>query len=366
LISYNQRIDNKTDPAKGKLIKYFFFFSFAFLLYQLFLLMQPFLTAILGSLVLALAFYPVYFQLRKIIKSPALASLIMTLAVIVVAVIPLIWGVRFLLREADWLFPANQNIMANLRGGNLQDLETTLPPAVQSLLDTISARIGPEGFDIKPILLDNLRVILTYLTQWGTLVAKHAFISLLNFIILLISLFFMFKDGDATLKWILSLIPMQTEHKEILARRAYETFRAVTIGVSLTAAAQGFAAFLGFVAVGVHIPFLLGVATFMCSLLGASFIVTVPVCLFVLKTSTVKGVLLLAWSLGVVGFLDNLLKPVLIGSKARMPFILVFFSIIGGIKHYGLLGLILGPVLVASVLTFIKIYRETYTTEKIG
>jgi predicted PurR-regulated permease PerM len=61
-----------------------------------------------------------------------------------------------------------------------------------------------------------------------------------------------------------------------------------------------------------------------------------------------------------VGWLDNFLKPILIGSRARMPFVLVFFSILGGIKAYGLLGLILGPIVVASVLVFVRIYKEAY------
>jgi predicted PurR-regulated permease PerM len=61
-----------------------------------------------------------------------------------------------------------------------------------------------------------------------------------------------------------------------------------------------------------------------------------------------------------VGLLDNFLKPILIGTRARMPFVLIFFSIIGGVKAYGMLGFILGPVIVASFLTFVDIYKKIY------
>ena len=81
---------------------------------------------------------------------------------------------------------------------------------------------------------------------------------------------------------------------------------------------------------------------------------------WVLHDSAGRGLFLLVWGLGVVGLLDNFLKPVLIGSRARMPFMLIFFGMIGGIRLYGLLGFILGPVLVASFLVFVKIYREEY------
>jgi predicted PurR-regulated permease PerM len=170
-----------------------------------------------------------------------------------------------------------------------------------------------------------------------------------------------FRDGDILLNWILRLIPMEHEHKQALAHSAYETFRAVTIGVFLTAAAQGVTAMIGFLIAGIRLPVLLGLATSVTSLLGASFVVTLPVALVVMINSPGWGFFLLLWGAFVVGVLDNFLKPILIGSRTRMPFVLVFFSILGGLKMYGLLGLVLGPILVACVLTFIRIYRETYS-----
>jgi len=95
-------------------------------------------------------------------------------------------------------------------------------------------------------------------------------------------------------------------------------------------------------------------------MLGTSIIVTLPVALSVWRESTPWGIFLLVWALGVVGVIDNFLKPILIGSRAKMPFILIFFSIVGGVKLYGFLGFILGPMLVASFLSFVKIYREEY------
>jgi predicted PurR-regulated permease PerM len=155
---------------------------------------------------------------------------------------------------------------------------------------------------------------------------------------------------------------MRADHKEAIAARVYETFRAVTIGVFVTAAAQGFAATVGFWISDVRLPMLLGLATGMASLLGASFVITVPVALFVMSQSKAWGIFLLIWGMVVVGMLDNFLKPILIGSKARMPFFLIFFSIICGLKLYGPMGFLLGPILVASFLTFVKIYREEYLT----
>ena len=162
------------------------------------------------------------------------------------------------------------------------------------------------------------------------------------------------------LQWALSLVPMQASHKRTVSQRVYETFRAVVVGSFLTSAAQGVAAMIGFLIAGVRLPVVLGIGTSMASMLGASFLVTLPVAFAVMRASTGWGIFLLVWAFGVVGVLDNLLKPILIGSRARMPFILIFFSIVGGIKLYGFLGFILGPMLVASFLSFVKIYQEEY------
>ncbi|MCB4756266.1 MAG: AI-2E family transporter [Elusimicrobia bacterium] len=350
---------------RERLIKYFFFIAFAFLLYQLLLLFKPFMTAILGSTVVALAFYPLYVRLKRLVRSAKLASFIMTFLAMLIIVCPLVWGIWFVLKETDWLIPVVQDILTGARTGDFSALNETLPPSLNDLLNRVIDFVKKQEIDIEPtLLIENLKLFVRKFSSWGALFAKHTVVSLLNIVIMLFTLFFAFKDGDALLKWILSLIPLEQSHKEAIARRAYETFRAVTIGVTLTATAQGFTAFIAFWIAGVKIPFLLGLATFMFSLLGASFLVTLPVALFVLKTNTFWGIFLLFWGLIVVGWLDNLLKPFLIGSKARMPFILIFFSIIGGIKMYGLLGLILGPVLVASVLTFVKIYREQFNPEQ--
>ena len=103
-------------------------------------------------------------------------------------------------------------------------------------------------------------------------------------------------------------------------------------------------ALIGFLIAGVRLPVVLGIATSVASMLGASFLVTLPVAFSVMRESPGWGIFLLIWALGVIGIIDNFLKPILIGSRARMPFILIFFSIVGGIKLYGFLGFILGPV----------------------
>lgn len=344
------------------LVRVFFFGTFAFLLYQLFLLSKPFLPALLVSAILTMTFSPFYRRLHHRVKSANGAALIMTLTVVLAAVLPLVGFVWLVIRESGSLIPAIQGVMAEIKSGNDALLQEKLPPFLYESFDQISTFFNGVNVDIKSFVLDNAREIGSHLSSLGSFVARNAIFTFFKLMILVLSLFFMFRDGERFVDWVLKLIPMEHSHKHAIAKSAYETFRAVSIGVFLTASAQGLAATIGFFIAGIRLPILLGLTTAMVSLLGASFVICIPVALFVMIDDFSKGLFLLIWGAGLVGWLDNLLKPILIGSRARMPFILVFFSILGGLKMYGLVGLILGPVLVACVLAFIRVYREAYSS----
>jgi predicted PurR-regulated permease PerM len=216
--------------------------------------------------------------------------------------------------------------------------------------------------DLKQVLLDNAQTIGGQATLWASQAIRNIAVTLLNALILSISLFFALRDGDRLIHWAVSLVPMRATQKATVVKRVYETFRAVVVGSLLTASTQGVTALIGFLIAGVKLPVILGIATGLASMLGTSFLVTLPVAFSVMRENTAWGIFLLVWAIGVVGFIDNFLKPILIGSRAKMPFILIFFSIVGGVKLYGFLGFILGPMLVASFLSFVEIYREEYDT----
>jgi predicted PurR-regulated permease PerM len=345
---------------RQRLVQAFFFVTFGFLLYQLFHLARPFLPGMLGAGMLALAFSPLYSWTKKTVRNSNLAALLMTIVVTLLAVLPLVITGFVLVQEADKLIPTIQNYLGALKEGDLQAVAGHLPPAFQTPMERVLSHMKESGINLEPMIMNQIQSLGHSLISLGRFSARKFIFGIMNALVLLVSLFFAFRDGESLFEWVLSLLPMEEAHKRAIARRAYETFRAVAIGVSVTAAAQGFLAMIGFLIAGVKLPVLLGLATVISSFLGASWLVTLPVALFVLSHNTFWGVFLLFWGLVMVGLLDNLLKPILIGSRARMSFFLILFSIIGGVKAYGFLGFILGPVLVASLLTFIKIYREEY------
>ncbi len=344
------------------LIRIFFFGVFAFLLTQVFLLAKPFLPSILVATILTVMFSPLHRRLKRVVKAPGLAALIMTIGIILAGIIPLAFVIWIVIRESAELIPTVQNVLSQVNNGNLAMYQDSIPSAFYPAIERVSNFFAGINIDIKGWVLENAREVGMRISAVGAFVARNAILMVFKLLIVILSLFFMLRDGDKLLTWILHLIPMEYSHKQAVARSAYETFWAVLIGVFLTAAAQGGVAMIGFFIAGIRMPVLLGLMTGLVSLLGASFIICIPVALFTMMENTATGFFLLIWGAVLVGWLDNLLKPMLIGSRARMPFVLVFFSILGGLKMYGPLGLLLGPMLVACVLTFIRIYKETYNT----
>jgi predicted PurR-regulated permease PerM len=342
------------------LVPVFFFIAFAWVAYQLVLLTIPFLPGLLIAAMLVIGFAPLAAWTRRQIKNPHLGAMLLTVGVLLVVVLPLIGIGRVLFREAGRLLPTVQAVMEDIHNQDLISFQQHVPAPLYSAFTRISPYFDAVDIDLKEIILDHASQIGAMIRSSGVFLARHAVFALFNVVVMVVILFFAFRDGSTFWRRFLGVVPMRSDHKEAIAARVYETFRAVTIGVFVTAAAQGLTATIGFIIADVRLPLLLGLGTAMVSLLGASFLVTVPVALFVMSQSKAWGIFLLIWGMVVVGMLDNLLKPILIGSKARMPFFLIFFSIIGGIKLYGPMGFMLGPILVASFLTFVKIYREEY------
>lgn len=346
-------------PDRGALFKYFFFAVFLLLLYQLFLLITPFLTALLGAATLALAFHPAHVQLSKRIKmegnSAALASTLSVIAIVVLPVVLLGW---LLVREAAQLAPAAQKILEGIQVAQLSSLPESLPGPLQEPARMVLQSVSQAN--LEDLIVRNVKQLGTRITTFGTAVAKNALFFLFNLAILGLALFYAFRDGAKLLRWTLLLIPMPPSHKQRILQRLYQTFQAIVVGALTTASIQGILATFGYWLAGFKLPFLLGVLTTLSALFPGSFLVTVPVALYVFTYDKIWGLFLLAWGLGVVGTVDNILKPILIGSRARLPILLLFFGIFGAVRVYGFFGLILGPLLITCVLAFVQIYREEF------
>ncbi len=347
---------------RRKAFRWFFFAVFALLIYQLLRLFSLFADPMIWAATLALIFYPVHQFFARRFSKNALTACLSASCVILLCVIPLMLLGWVVLSQSSRLLPTVSDWMAQLKALEGRSLESLLPSALRGGWSRLSALLGAYDLDAQTTFLNGLNAVSSAIAELGASAAKNAMLVLFNLAIVVLGLFFCFKDGEAFVRWFLDLIPMPHDQTWAIAIRVYQTLTAVVRGALLTAAVQGTLAGVGYAIAGVPLAVLFGVLTGFASLIpvAGAALVWLPLGLVKLGENGAWGVFILAWGFFVVSLIDNFLKPILIGTRAKMPILLIFFGVLGGLRIYGFTGLILGPILIACVLAFVKIYREEY------
>ncbi|MBM4084901.1 MAG: AI-2E family transporter [Planctomycetes bacterium] len=351
--------------SRAHVFAFFFAIVLACCLYLLYRIFEPFINIAFCAALLAVVFHPLYAAILRLFRERrTLASVAMTLLVVVIVVLPGVYCVGTLVNE---MTDAYNYVKESVQTGKAQSWVDKLnSPSVKAWLEKAQALAQEHDTDLRSALLKTLQGMSRVIVAETTSVARNVLVFLLNFLIMLFILFFFFRDGAAMFQKGKDLLPMEAKHKDAVLLRLSETVSAVVRGVLATAVIQGLLAGLGFWMFGVGLPVFLGMLTALLALfpLGGAAAVWVPCCIYLYATGhAIRGTLLLIWGIAVVSSIDNFLKPLLIGGKTALPTLFVFLSILGGIKAYGFLGIFLGPVLLAVFAALVKIYREEYMAE---
>jgi predicted PurR-regulated permease PerM len=342
----------------------FFFALLILILYGVFLILTPFLTAITWAVILAILVYPLYAWLLQRLRGRANIAAITVIVVITLLVIaPGIELVRFL---ADETVSLVQSVRSLLDEEGKQ--EWLAKPWVQQVLgwwNMVSLGLVDFKINWKELFVQGAQSSSTFLVTQVKGIAQNVLSFTVNFIVALLTLFFFLRDGAEFLNRLQRLLPMDREHQERLLSNIVDAVTAVVHGSLVVAMVQGLLAGLAYWALGVPFSVLWGVATAFGALLpfGGSTLVTVPASIYLfLQGETVRGVILLVWALGVVGMVDNILKPLVIGNRLGVPVLFLFFGIFGGLALFGAVGIILGPALFALLRALLDLYSEEYSS----
>ncbi len=350
------------------LVTAFFFALLLVILYFAFLILSPFLKAIIWAGILGIVVYPAYAWLLRLIGGRAtLAALIVITLITLLVVFPALRIAGFLAEEAVELVKTVRSVM-NGRGFDLWK-ETPWVQQLLGLWNLISFELASFRIDLREALVQGVQLSSGFLVSQVKGAAQNVFLFAVNFIVVLFTLFFFLRDGKDFCYRIRRLLPMDQDHQERLFQNIVGSVYGVVHGCLVVAMLQGLLAGLAYWVLGVPFAILWGVATAFTALLpvGGSTLISIPVSIYLfVQGSTLKGIILLAWSLGVVGTVDNLLKPLFIGSRLRLPVLVLFFGILGGMALFGALGLILGPVLFALLAALLDLYMEEYGRAKEG
>jgi predicted PurR-regulated permease PerM len=349
--------------SREQLFAAFFFAVFLFLLYQLYLFLSAFLAPLLWAAVLALTFYPLTTWLVRLFRGRrGLAAFTLVLAVTVVAILPSFFLGSLLVSEST---AAYRRVQHAVQDGEM----ATLVEQIQaSRLGGLWERLTPvfAQFPVDPsdLVLKGANWLSDQIVGHATSLARNVLLTAAYFVLMLVALFFLFRDGEAMAARVRDLLPMEPEHKDEVFARLYATVTAVVQSMVVNAVSQGILAGLGYWLIGrFDFSILLGFLTALASFvpLAGAFLVwgTASVALLVSGHPGPAAGLAL-WSLLVVSTADNWIKPLVIGGRAQLPTFPLLISILGGLKVYGFLGVFLGPVVLTILLAFVDIYRELY------
>ena len=327
--------------------------------YGVYLIFRPFLIPIVLAFVFSQLFKGWY---RKIYsrtgRHPGLASLLICFLIFLILIIPLLLVASLLANEISALVQSAQ------QQGWLNSLTSN------SLLETINSL--PLGKEVTA-LLGSGKVTQTIIqTAKGSLVflAKQIYQSTTHFFFMLFVMFFvlyyLLKDQDKIIKRLMKLSPLKDQQERLLLKNFTAVSRATIKGSLVVAAIQGVLMSLGFWAVGVSSVVLWGVITAFLSLLPAlgSGIVWLPGGIILLLIGNLwQGIFILAFGAIVVSSVDNLLRPKLVGNQASLHPLLVLLATLGGVTLFGIAGVIIGPILVAFLVTLLDIYLLEFKQE---
>lgn len=332
-------------------------------LLALFYVLSPFLTVLGLAAVITIAFYPIYKRLVKLFRGHSrIASLLSCLLVVLVIIIPLTIFVILIASEGWSTYQiVSEKINSGVfdqylqweDGGFFYDLKQKVAPVVD--LDSI---------DLKGDIIALAKSLSDFLIEQTVNIVTGVSSILLNFFVMLFAMYYFFKDGPKLVQKLAVISPLPSVYEVQLFKKLSSMVKAIILGVFVTAIAQGVLGGIGFAIAGVSNPVFWGAAMAFFSLVpmvGTALIWVPAVIILSVLGNYGSALFVLLWGILLVGSVDNILRPYLIGGKAHTYPLLTFFVVLGGIWVMGFKGVIVGPLILMLLMSFLHIYEAEYS-----
>lgn len=322
-------------------------------------IMLPFGTSLFVAAVLAGALSPATTRLAAVLRGRrGVAAFLVTTAIVVAVVGPLS-------ALAAELVPQIQSGVSWLR-------QALQGPALEDSVQRVPAVLRPIAQHLKDALPSSLERLQEIATAQGAraasvlgnlLSATGTF--LLHSVLMLVALFFLLLDGASLVEWLSEAVPLKRGQASELLREFRRVTVTVLVSTIATGGVQAIVASVGYLFAGVPNPLFFALVTFVLSLvpfLGATVVV---VAVGVVKLATghpVAGLFLIAYGIGVVAMIDNVVKPIFIRGGVPIHGAVIFFALLGGLAVFGPIGFLVGPLAVTFLVAVVRMYRRDYAS----
>jgi predicted PurR-regulated permease PerM len=314
------------------------------------LIIWPFFGAVCWAVFIAIVFWPLHKRFLRGSKGrPNIAALASLTVILLIVILPMAMLIASITEEASVM-------VAKLRSGEIQ-LATFFQKFIEVLPDW--ARGILQRFGMSDLGLLQQKILATLGNSGQVVTSRVLGIGqvtldfIVAFFVMLYIVFFLFRDGERLTRGIARSIPLHPQHTQRLMTQFATVVRATVKGNIVVALVQGALGGIAFLVLGVPGAVLWGAVMALLSLLPAvgAVLVWAPVAAyFFFSGELVKGIGLTLWGAVVIGLVDNVLRPILVGKDTRMPDYLVLVATLGGIVVFGLNGFVIGPVIAAVFL----------------
>ena len=339
-------------------MRYVFVVFFIFVIYLAYIVLKPFLTAIITSAVLAYLFYPLYEKLRRRMKSRNVSAFVASLLIIIIIAVPFLFILNSVAKESQFVYIKAKQIFIT---GDVFSLGCL--PDDPSAACRFSGWIA--GFTGRPSVRYHLETsIERATTSFSRRISEFVFSIpniVLGIFVTFFTMFYLFKDGKIVVERVKRVLPLNLQDQTKMFQKLNETTYAIVYGSLLVAAVQGAVAGIGYFFFGIPSPILWGIFTAIFALIpfiGTPIVWVLLSILLVIQGYPLSGIGLILYGIFIISSIDNVLKPFVIGKKARIHPVLVLLGVLGGLAVFGFIGFVIGPLILAVFMTFLEIYEN--------
>lgn len=321
--------------------------------YLCWLMLQPFVEVLLWASVLAVVFYPVHKRLTSRTKSPGLSAALSSLLVIATILVPLTLVTWAVVNEIANVAQTVQDNVSSLLDPN--------SPSTGRALKWLGKYVNLDQLRSQQYMVERLKSLSGQIAGRTLGVVGGLVGAVVEIFFVIFTMYYLFRDGEWITDWLRDVLPLEKAQSHEIFARMRDVISASVYGVVVIATVQGALGGLMFWILGLPSALVWGVVMIFMSMIPVlgSFVVWVPAAIFLAATGHWgKAAILTAWGALVIGTIDNILRPKLVGGKTKLHELLIFFSVLGGLQVFGVLGLVVGPVIVAVTLALMDVFRE--------
>jgi len=323
-------------------------------------MIRPFLIPIIVAAVFCSLFQPLYALLLRWTRGRAgLSAMLCCIVVLLVVLIPLFLVVNVFMGQAieflAWIAPQIEELVVS---GDLAPQELASHPLVQ--------RLRLDQVDWRSPIQEGISLVSAQVGKLVNATSRMTFAFFSSLLIIAFTMFFFFRDGDRILARVLAYLPLEDARMAELAARFRSISRATVKGSLILGMVQGSLGGLTLWVFGFRAAVMWGMVMAVLSVLPlvGSYVVLVPAALYQMGTGHLgSGIAILVICLVVISNIDNLLRPRLVGRDVGMHDLMVFFSTLGGIAFFGVMGFIVGPLVASLLMALLGMYSQEFETE---